>query len=305
MQQATEFNVNGVTIRGFFHKPDRTTENDKLPLVIMGNGFATEWQFGTQAIIKALNRAGIATLNFDYRGFGGSDSMPRQPRQLLATKTQLDDWRGAIAHAKSQSWLSPGKLVFWGSSLGGGHCLTMAAEFADDTDLTCAVVQVPHCCSRAAFKVVSLANIFKGMSRAILDSLLSLVSAKPLWLKVVATPDTYGVMNAQGWKQHYLKLASDSTTWKNVIPARSLLKAGDYRPIQTAHTITVPTLLVAGKSDAGAPFSAVEETAKKIPNAELYAYEGDHFEVYHGPLLEDIVAHEVEFIKKALSTDPS
>ncbi|NRA41270.1 MAG: alpha/beta fold hydrolase [Pseudomonadales bacterium] len=300
IQQATEFNVNGSTLRGFFHKPDTAAAEDKLPIVVMGNGFATEWQFGTGAIIKALTSAGIATLNFDYRGFGGSDNLNNQPRQVLDTQAQLADWRAAIAHAKAQAWLAPGKLIFWGSSLGGGHCLTMAAEFANDSALACAVAQVPHCCSREAFKVVSKTSVLKGMGAGIKDSIGSLFGAKPVLLPVVEVPEEYGVMNYPGWKAHYFKIASGSSTWENAIPARSLLKAGDYRPIATADKITVPTLLVAGRQDAGAPFTAVEQTAEKIPQVELYAYDGDHFEVYHGNLLPDIVAHEVSFIQSAI-----
>jgi len=294
-QQATSFESQGVQVRGFFHFPQE--KKQAMPLVVMGNGFATEWQFGTQAIIKALTEAGIATLNFDYRGFGASDNLPKQPRQVIDTKAQLEDWRAAIAHAKSQNWLDQAKLALWGSSLGGGHCMSMAAEHPE---IACAVAQVPHCCSREAFKVVSLSSVFKGMSLAIKDSLLALFGREPVLLPVVEEPERYGVMNYPGWKQHYYHIAANSKTWENAIPARSLLKAGDYRPVLLAEQIQCPLLLVAGKDDAGVPFSGVELVAAKAPKAELYAYEGDHFEVYHGAKLNTLVQQEVNFMARFL-----
>ena len=253
----TRFSSQGVVVRGFYHQPEEG--NGPLPLIVMGNGFATEWQFGTSTIIEAFVQAGFATLNFDYRGFGGSDNITGQPRQVLDTQAQLDDWRAAIAHAKKQSWLDQTKLVLWGSSLGGGHCLTMAAE--QGSAIACAVAQVPHCCSREAFKVVSFASVLKGMSRAIVDSLGSLFGKAPILLPVVEEPSAYGVMNYPGWKDHYVQIADNSPTWENAIPARSLLKAGDYRPVTIAGDILCPVLLVAGKQDAGVPFVAVEKTA--------------------------------------------
>ena len=296
-QESTEFNVQGVTLRGFFHRPDIHVEGP-CPIIVMGNGFATEWQFGTEKVIAAFVEAGYATLNFDYRGFGISDTLFKQPRQVVDTQAQLDDWRAAIKHAKNQDWVDNEKIIFWGSSLGGGHCITMASEF---TDVVCAVAQVPHCCSRAAFKVVSTSAILTGMSRAIKDVIGALFGAKPVLLPVVSEPDTYGVMNYPGWKSHYYQIAAHSVTWDNAIPARSLLRAGDYRPVISAKQVICPMLIIAGKQDAGVPFTAVEETVANLNKGELYAYEGDHFDVYHGHKQAGLIAQELAFIQKHVS----
>ena len=110
-QEATEFLVNGSRVRGFFHRPLQSSAATSI--VVMFNGFATEWQFGTAAFIEAFTAAGLATLNFDYRSFGASDG---EPRQLLDIPEQLNDCRAAIAHALVQPWVDASKLVIWGSS---------------------------------------------------------------------------------------------------------------------------------------------------------------------------------------------
>lgn len=292
-QEATAFTVGDSQVRGFFHRPLQAA--GPTPIVVMFNGFATEWQFGTAAFIEAFTAAGLATLNFDYRSFGASEG---EPRQLLDIPEQLNDCRAAIAHALAQPWVDTTKLVIWGSSLGGGHAISMAAEYPQAKAL---VAQVPHCCSQAAFKRVALGSVFKGLGEAILDALGSRLGRPSRRLPVVAEPPAYAVMNYPGWEAHYLQLAAGSPTWQNAIVARSLLRGSNYRPIRLADKVQCAALLVAGEHDAGVPIEAVRETASKIRQCELLTYPGDHFEVYHGQRQPEIVQHERDFILAALS----
>ena len=80
--------------------------------------------------------------------------------------------------------------------------------------------------------------------------------------------------------------------------ARGLLRGGDYRPLLVANKVLCPSLLVAGIEDAGVPIESVEEAANLIKNSEIFKYEGDHFEVYHGEKQPEILKNEVEFILK-------
>ena len=299
-QQAFEIQLEGVSLRGFVHYPDGVdlSQSNSLPTVLMGNGYATEWQFGTSPFISAATEAGFATVNFDYRGFGVSDSQLNQSRQIVDIPAQLDDWRAVVAWLKKQPWLKQDSLAIWGSSLGGGHALSISAE---TTNVAAVVAQVPHCDSREAFKTLPLSAVFKGMSSAMIDAIGVKFGAKDRLLPIFSTPDEYGVMNHPGWKQHYLQLAQSSKTWVNEIPARSLLRGGDYRPVTTVEHINAPALLMAGKQDAGVPFSSVETVAEKIKNCQLHAYEGDHFEVYHGDQIAKLVSIEIEFLQKYLT----
>jgi pimeloyl-ACP methyl ester carboxylesterase len=232
-------------------------------------------------------------LNFDYRGFGASDAKAGEPRQIVDIPAQLDDWRAAISYAQQSPDVDGTKLAVWGSSLGGGHAITMAAEHPEAKAL---VAQVPHCCSNAAFKTVALGAVFKGMSYSIADNLRGLFGMKPLLVPVLSQPNEYGVMNHPGWKDHYLSLVNAESRWQNQIPARSLIKSGQYRPVLDAGKIAMPALLVYGRHDAGVPASSVEEAGAKMSNAELMPFEGDHFDVYGGPLHPGIVEKQTAFL---------
>lgn len=288
---ASQFVVEGLTLQAYFHKPEGSDTNI-LPIVVMGNGYATEWQFGTEKFIKAFTDAGIATLCFDYRSFGGSEG---SPRQVVDIPGQQVDFLAAVEHAKLQPWVDSSRIVIWGSSLGGGHAISTAAALPD----VCAMVaQVPHCCSRAAFKTVTLGSVFKGMGKAMLDAIRSRFGASPVLIPVLAEPGNYGVMTHPNWFKEYQVLAEGSSTWQNAMPARSLLKGGDYRPMLVADKIKCPSLIVAAKDDAGVPIDSVKQTAELIPRCELKIIEGDHFGVYQGEPIDDVVASELAFIKQ-------
>lgn len=291
-KRETSFPVHGITVRGFFHLPDDAGDQ-QLPLVVMFNGFATEWQFGTAAFIERFTDMGFATLNFDYRSFGGSDG---EPRQLLDIPAQLQDCAAAIAHGLVQEWVDPDRLIIWGSSLGGGHALTMASEFKQ---VAAVIAQVPHCSSRAAFRTVTLGSVITGMKSAIADAVGSKFGAADRYLPVLPpAPGKYGVLGHEGWAQHYLQIADNSPTWQNGIVARSLLRGADYNPLNDADKIRCPALLVAGRHDAGVPVASVEETAGRIPDCELHIYPGDHFAVYHGEPQPEILDWQCGFLQR-------
>ena len=220
---SSHFVVEQQRLQAYFHKPDGDTE-ERLSIVVMGNGYATEWQFGTEMFIKAFTDAGIATLNFDYRSFGESEGLPRQ---LVDIPGQQEDFLMAVNHAKEQTWVDPSRIVIWGSSLGGGHAISVAAKLSG----ACAMVaQVPHCCSRAAFKTVTFRSVFHGMSRAITDAIKSRFGAEPLLIPILAEPEDYGVMNHPTWLKEYELLTQDSATWENAMPAPLTIKRWRLSP---------------------------------------------------------------------------
>ena len=65
-----------------------------------------------------------------------------------------------------------------------------------------------------------------------------------------------------------------------------------------ADQIICPSLIVAAIDDAGVPIDSVKKTVQRIPSCELKIIEGDHFGVYQGDFIEDVVASELAFIKQ-------
>jgi pimeloyl-ACP methyl ester carboxylesterase len=74
---------------------------------------------------EAFARAGLAVLTFDYRHFGESEG---SPRQIVDIGKQMEDWRSAIAMARTLDRVDSKRIALWGSSLSGGHVINLAAE---------------------------------------------------------------------------------------------------------------------------------------------------------------------------------
>jgi dienelactone hydrolase len=112
------------------------TGDDLLPCVVMGHGAG-----GTMAnllpIAERLAAAGMAALAFDYRYFGERGG---QPRQLMHTEWQREDWRAAVRLARACPRIDPERIAPWGTSFSGGH---VVADAAGDPRIAAVVAQVP------------------------------------------------------------------------------------------------------------------------------------------------------------------
>src|SRR5215475_5427670 len=106
------------------------------PIIVMAHGLTGTRRDRLGAFAARFSAAGIAALVFDYRGFGDSTGEP----DLFEPARQLDDWRAAIAFARSLPGIDAARVATFGSSLGGGNALAAAA---DDAKVAAAISQVP------------------------------------------------------------------------------------------------------------------------------------------------------------------
>src|ERR671917_1181169 len=128
------FDSGGVELVGYLHHSAEVSE--KLSLVVMGHGFS-----GTQDRLfynaGRFAESGFSALTFDYRSFGESGG---EPRQGVGVEDQLEDWRAAIRFARGLECVDSERVALWGSSLGGGHAVVVAAE---DPRIAAVVAQIP------------------------------------------------------------------------------------------------------------------------------------------------------------------
>jgi len=99
-----------------------------VPCVVMGHGFSLTRHDALGAYASVLADAGYAVLVFDYRGFGDS---PGEPRQRFRLRMQREDWRSAIAHARTLDGVDRDRIALWGYSMGCSSAVTVAAQDAE------------------------------------------------------------------------------------------------------------------------------------------------------------------------------
>ncbi|HEX3173582.1 MAG TPA: alpha/beta fold hydrolase [Solirubrobacterales bacterium] len=256
------------------------------PIVVMAHGLSGTRRDRLGAFAERFAAAGFAALVFDHRGFGDSEGEADRFHPVR----QLEDWRAAIAFARSLPQIDPDRVATFGSSMGGGNALAAAAE---DPRVAAAISQVP----------------FLDILRQAHRSPLRIV-VRALWaalrgghLPAVGQPDEAAFINAPdaeaGWR-HVVAIGEDSR-WRNRASARWLL-GRPYRPARHAATLHCPWLVCVGAADRVAKPGPAIAAARRAPFGELRVYPGvDHFDIYDGPEHEAAVADELAFLRRHLA----
>jgi uncharacterized protein len=118
MERLVEFdNHAGYRLRGMLHRPETAGEPALAGVVFLhgftGDRMESHWLFVKCS--RALARAGIASLRFDFFGSGESDGALRD----ASIETEIADAQDAAAFLRRQGGIDPGRLGIVGLSLGG------------------------------------------------------------------------------------------------------------------------------------------------------------------------------------------
>src|SRR6188768_4318701 len=183
-------------------------EQTAAPAVVMAHGLSGTRRDRLGAFAERFAAAGFAALVFDHRGFGDSSGEP----DLFDPERQLEDWRAAIAFARSLAEVDAGRVATFGSSMGGGNALAAAAE---DPDIAAAISQVPF------LDIVKQAH----RSSPRVSARMLAAAAQGRYLPVVGQPDEPALINAPGGEEGWRRVVSigEDSRWRNRVSSRWLL----------------------------------------------------------------------------------
>lgn len=265
------------------------------PGVVLGHGFGALKEGGPLRAAERFAAAGIAALAFDYRHFGASGG---EPRQLLDLGRQLEDWHAALAFTRSLDGVDPGRVAVWGSSLGGGHAIRVAAE---DGRLAAAVAQVPFTSGPAALRAAGPAAAARLLLAGLADLAAAGLRREPRTVPIVGPPGTTAAMTSPDAEPGYRAMYDPGFEWRNEVAGRILLRIGLYLPGRAARRVRCPLLVQVAGADAVTPAGPSVAAARRAPRGELVVYPGiGHFDVYRGERFELAVADQVEFLSRHL-----
>lgn len=265
------------------------------PCIVMAHGFGGTRHYGLDAYARAFQAAGYDVLLFDYRHFGESEG---EPRGLLKVSLQHEDWRSAVACARS---LGYAQIVLWGSSFAGGHVLHIAAEY---DDLAGVISQVPHISGLATSLAVPIAKLPLVLSAILADVVLSLFGRRYL-IKAFAPVGEFGAMSTPGAYDALVAMLP-GPEWRtyfdehNRVTALSLVETVRYSPGKRAGRIKCPVLLQAGRLDRTTPFEPARRVAEQIPDCEFREHQCDHFDVYLGQCFDVVIAEQIDFLQRRI-----
>jgi dienelactone hydrolase len=272
----------------------------RVSCVVMGHGTTGTMDFGLDRYAQRFAAAGFAVLAFDYRHFGASEG---EPRQLVSARRQVADWRAAVRFARTLPQVDPARAGLWGTSLGAGHVVSVAAT---DPRIAAVVAQLPflgidvHHDSRRSGRVTRAL-----FAAAVRDAVGAVFGRPPVMVAMVGEPDTVAVFT--GREDHAVAsvLAAEAPGWRNELAARSLFSLLSYRPGRLAGRLVMPLLVCVAEGDTAASVPLAVRAAEQAPRGELYRYPGGHFAAYLGEVFERMAADEVAFLQRHLSTAPT
>jgi alpha-beta hydrolase superfamily lysophospholipase len=237
------------------------------------------------AFAERFAAAGFAALVFDHRGFGDSGG----EADLFDPARQLEDWRAAIAFARSPPEVDPERVATFGSSMGGGNALAAAAA---DPRVAAAISQVPF---------LDMVKQAHRSSPRVTARMLA-AAAQGRHLPAVGRPDEPALINAPGGEEGWRRVVSigEDSRWRNRVSSRWLL-GRPYRPVRHAAKLHCPWLVCVGEADRVAKPGPAIAAARRAPKGELRTYPGvDHFDIYDGPAHEALIADQLDFLGRHL-----
>jgi dienelactone hydrolase len=276
---------------GYLYRP--AAIDATLPCVVIGTGFSgTQDTPSIQAVAQECAAAGFAAMTFDYRNFGESEG---RPRQVIDLKNQQEDFHAAIHFARGQAGIDPARIALWGTSLGGGHVIAVAA---DDPKIAAVVAQVPFNGFPKRVEGRSSRATLTLLGAMVKDTVRGWLHRPPYYIRAVGTTGELAVMASPQAAQTIA--AMHSAHWRNEVAPRVLFKMMRYKPSDKAHRLEMPVLVCIAERDRESPGHLTRQLAEEAPHGELKSYPYAHFDFYRPEVRAQVIKDQIAFFRKHL-----
>jgi fermentation-respiration switch protein FrsA (DUF1100 family) len=286
-----EFESGGDTCAAWLYRPD---SEGPVPIVVMAHGFTATREESLNRFAERFAEAGIASLTFDYRGFGDSGG---EERQVLSIRRQLEDVSAAIAFVRTIDGIDPARVALWGSSFGGGLTLETAAR---GHSLSCAIAQVPFSDGPSMLGAVPPANAARLTARSLADIRARRSGGDRVMIPAAGPPGTLAAMTSADALPGFEAIKPEGSRHENRVAAAIAIETLAWRPGAKAAKIECPLLVQVASNDLDTPPAPAAKAAARAPKGELKRYDCGHFDVYLDPWFDRVVADQVEFLRRNL-----
>jgi len=290
-REEVRFAVSGDECAAWLFQPEA---GGRAPCVVMASGLSCVRDQGLEGFARRFAEAGYAVLAFDYRHFGDSGG---EPRQLMSARRQREDWRAALAYARSLDGVDRRRIAVWGFSAGGGHVQALAMS---EPEIAAAICVAPLVDGARSLLYIGGPALLARLSLAgVRDCLRALRGGEPYRIPAAGPPGSVAVLSSPGSVPGFRSVTQEGSTWRNELCARTVL-APPYRLAHKTRRITRPILYCITEEDDICPPELGKKAARGAPRGELRLYPGGHFDPFIGEVLERMAADQVEFLGRHL-----
>jgi pimeloyl-ACP methyl ester carboxylesterase len=272
------------------------TTEPKRPVIVLAHGLGGVKEERLDAFAERFTAAGYVCLVFDYRHFGASEG---EPRQLLDIGLQREDWRSAVAFARTLDGVDPDRVVVWGTSFGGGHVIVTAAE---DPRIAAAISQCPFTNGLASSRTMPPLTSLKLTGRAIADFVGARLGRLPVMVPTYGPPGATAMMTAPDVVCGIEKLMPAGAEPSKNVAARFALHIVRDFPGRQAKNVACPVFFAICERDSVAPHKPSQRYAAQAPRGEVKLYDAGHFDIYVGDAFERNIADQLDFLARHVPT---
>ena len=282
----------GTRLSGVLLYPKERQEGKKLPALVLCNGWGGTKAFLMRSgIAPRFAAAGYVVINYDYRGWGDSDSrlvvpgeMPNPEkdgyvtvkaqaiREVVDPVDQQKDIDAAVSYLYGEPMVDKDHIGIWGTSFGGGHVIYRAAH---DRRIACVVAQV--------------GSMPGDRTKRFPDRLRKVYEGKSTRARGAIDPVPQGGGSPGGLR--------GTPHWERI----ALFNPGQY-----ADRVRVPTLLIDAEKEH---YFKIEENSARVHEilrkngvpTEYHVLKGKaHYDVYSGQTLDEVMKLEIAWFDKYL-----
>lgn len=285
--QRSDFTSDGVRCAAWLTLPASPGPH---PGVVLAHGLGATRDMMLTQYEQHFAAAGIATLSFDYRHTGASDG---QPRQCFSMTSQLTDVMAALDHLTSLPAVDAGRIGLWGTSLGAMNVIRAAAR---RRDVAAAVVQCPIVHGPAALRRLDIRSTARIVPAVGADLVRRFTRRGRTYVPIVGPPGTRAAVTAPGAAAGWNSTVPPGAAFDNRMAASDAIALVAVSAVRDARSVSAPLLVcVSDRENLMHPRYA-ELIARHAPNGEARHYDSDHFEVYHPPLVDRLLADQTDFL---------
>jgi pimeloyl-ACP methyl ester carboxylesterase len=264
------------------------------PAVVLVHGLGAAHDMMLPQYEQHFAAAGIATLAFDYRNTGASDG---QPRQHISNRAQRDDVTAALAHLKALPEIDPERIGLWGTSLGGMNVVRVAAT---RDHVAVAVVQCPIVHGPGAARRLGLLSSLR-LTPAIVQDVLRVVTRRGRrYVPIVGPPGSLAMVTIAGAEAGWKSTVPPGGHFDNRIAAANAVAMVTTSAIRHARNVGAPLLVCVCDRETLMDPEYAAIVARRAPRGVARHYDCNHFEIYHPPLVAQVLADQTAFLQEHL-----
>jgi len=284
----TSFTSHTARCAAWLTLPDRPGPH---PALVLAHGFGANHTMAVERYERHFAAAGIATFAFDYRHLGESEGLPRQ---RLSLRKHRQDLAAALDFVRGLAEVDASRVALWGTSLGAMHALRVAA---DRSDVSAVVVQCPIVDGPAALRRMGLAPILRLGPAIAEDAARRVLRRGDRYVPVVGPPGSVAAVTTPGAEEGWRSTIDPGGVFDNRVAAANAIEIGITSAKRAAPRISAPLLVCVSRRETLMDPRHAEDVARRAPRGESRVYDGGHFDIYHPPLLNQLLADQTAFLE--------